>query len=36
VKDLMRSYPSEEIEAWRVSRRVNDAKNDTPAVLEPV
>lgn len=36
VKDLMRSYPSEEIEAWRVSRRVNDARNDSPAVLEPV
>jgi putative SOS response-associated peptidase YedK len=35
VKDLMRSYPSEEIEAWRVSRRVNDARNDTAAVLEP-
>lgn len=35
VKDLMQSYPSEEVEAWRVSRRVNDAKNDTAAVLEP-
>lgn len=36
VKDLMRSYPSEEIEAWRVSQKVNSADNDSPAVLEPV
>jgi putative SOS response-associated peptidase YedK len=36
VKDLMRSYPSEEIEAWRISRRVNDARNDTAAVLAPI
>jgi len=36
VKDLMRSYPSEEIEAWRVSQMVNSADNDSAAVLEPV
>lgn len=36
VKDLMQPYPSEEIEAWRISRRVNDARNDSAAVLEPV
>jgi putative SOS response-associated peptidase YedK len=35
VKDLMQPYPSEEMEAWKVTRRVNDARNDTSAVLEP-
>lgn len=35
VKDLMQPFPSEEVEAWRISRRVNDARNDTAAVLEP-
>lgn len=36
VKDLMRSYPSEEIESWRVSNKINSADHDNPAVLEPV
>ncbi|MEW5918626.1 MAG: SOS response-associated peptidase [Gemmatimonadota bacterium] len=36
VKDLLQPFPSEEVEAWKVSRRVNDAKNDVPEVLEPV
>jgi putative SOS response-associated peptidase YedK len=35
VIDLMRPYPSEEIEAWKITRRVNDARNDSAAVLEP-
>lgn len=35
VKDLMQPFPSEEIEAWKITKRVNDAKNDTAAVLEP-
>ncbi|MGQ0539110.1 MAG: SOS response-associated peptidase [Gemmatimonadaceae bacterium] len=35
VQDLMQSYPSDEMEAWRISRRVNDANYDHPSVLEP-
>ncbi len=34
--DLLRPYPSEEMKAYPVSRRVNKPSNNEPSVLEPV
>jgi putative SOS response-associated peptidase YedK len=36
VQDLLRSYPSDEMEAWAISTRVNDPALDDATVLEPV
>ena len=33
--DLLRPYPSDEMEAYAVSRRVNKPANNEPSVLEP-
>ncbi len=33
--DLLRAYPSEEMEAYMVSRRVNKPANNEPSVVEP-
>jgi putative SOS response-associated peptidase YedK len=35
VLDMCREYPSHEMEAWRVSPRVNDAAADDEKVIEP-
>ena len=35
LMDLLRPYPSEEMEAYPVSRRVNKPSNNEPSVLEP-
>ncbi len=35
-EDLLRPYPDEDLEAYPISRTVNDPENDTPAVLEAV
>ena len=32
---LLRSYPSEEMEAYPASRRVNKPSNNEPSVVEP-
>ena len=34
-RDLLISYPSEEMEMWPISRRVNSPANDDEAILEP-
>jgi putative SOS response-associated peptidase YedK len=34
VRDAMLPFPSEELEAWAVSNRVNDPGTDDPSVLE--
>ena len=33
--DLLKPYPSDEMEAYAVSRRVNRPSNNDPSVLEP-
>ena len=33
--DLLMSYPSEPMEMWPISRRVNSPANDDAAILEP-
>ncbi len=35
LMDLLKPYPSEEMEAYRVSRRVNRPANNEPSVIEP-
>ncbi len=35
LTDLLRPYPSEEMEAYPVSRRVNTPSNNEPSVIEP-
>lgn len=34
--DLLRSFDSERMKAWRVDRRVNSVKNNDPTLREPV
>ena len=36
VHDLLRPYPAEEMNAYRVGTRVNSAQNDDPELIEPV
>ena len=36
LKDLLLPYPSEEIEAYKISNFVNSPKNNTPECIEPV
>ena len=36
VRDLLRSYPAEEMTAHRVGTRVNSAQNDDPDLIEPI
>ncbi len=35
LSDLLRPYPSEEMEAYEVSRKVNKPSNNEPSVIEP-
>jgi putative SOS response-associated peptidase YedK len=35
VRDLLRPFPSEAMDAWAVSTKVNKAEEDGPEVLEP-
>jgi putative SOS response-associated peptidase YedK len=35
VAELLRPYPSEEMRTYRVSRAVNNPKNDGPECVEP-
>jgi putative SOS response-associated peptidase YedK len=35
LKDLLKPFPSEEMEAYMVSRRVNKPSNNEPSVVEP-
>ena len=35
-RDLMRSFPSEPMRLWPISRRVNAPENDDPDLLTPV
>jgi putative SOS response-associated peptidase YedK len=35
LSDLLRPYPSEEMEAYEVSRKVNRPSNNEPSVIEP-
>ncbi len=34
--DLLRSYPEEEMQSWRVSDEVGNAKNNWAELIEPV
>lgn len=34
--DCLRPYPAEEMEVYEVSKLVNDPKNDSPVIIEPV
>lgn len=34
--DLLRPFPAEKMEAWPVSQRVGNVKNDDPTLLDPV
>lgn len=36
LQRLLRPYPEEEMEAWPVSKAVNNSRNDGPECLEPV
>ncbi len=36
LQKLLRPYPASEMEAWPVSKSVNNSKNDAPECLEPV
>ena len=35
-RELMVSFPAEQMRMWPISRRVNKPENDDPALLEPV
>ena len=35
-RELMISFPAEQMRMWPISRRVNKPENDDPALLEPV
>ncbi len=35
LMDLLRPYPSDEMEAYPVNRRVNKPANNEPSVVEP-
>jgi putative SOS response-associated peptidase YedK len=35
LTSLLRPYPADAMEAYRVSRRVNKPSNNEPSVLEP-
>ena len=35
LKSLLRPYPAERMEAWPVSTRVNNVRNDEPSLLDP-
>ncbi len=35
LMDLLRPYPSDEMEAYSVSRRVNRPANNEPSIVEP-
>jgi putative SOS response-associated peptidase YedK len=34
--DLLKSYPAEEMKAWRVSRDVGNVRNNRPDLVEPI
>jgi putative SOS response-associated peptidase YedK len=36
VEDMVRLWPSDELRAWRISHRVNDADADDASVLQPL
>ena len=36
VRDLLRAYPAEEMNAYRVGPRVNSAQNDDPQLIDPI
>jgi putative SOS response-associated peptidase YedK len=36
LKSLLRPYPSEEMQMWEISTRVNTPANNDPAIIEPV
>jgi putative SOS response-associated peptidase YedK len=36
LKALLRPYPSEEMQMWEISLRVNSPFNNDPEIIEPV
>jgi putative SOS response-associated peptidase YedK len=36
LRDLLRPYPSEEMDGFVVSNLVNSVKNDSPTCIEPI
>jgi putative SOS response-associated peptidase YedK len=36
VEDMVRSWPSDDLRAWKISHRVNDANADDVEVLQPI
>jgi putative SOS response-associated peptidase YedK len=36
IKPLLQPYPAEEMAAWRVSTRVNNARQEDPGLTEPL
>ena len=36
IKPLLQPYPAEEMAAWRVSTRVNNATQNDPVLIEPL
>ena len=36
IKPLLQPYPAEEMAAWRVSTRVNNARQEYPGLIEPL
>ena len=35
-RDLLRPFPSEPMQMWPISRRVNKLENDEPSIIEPI
>jgi putative SOS response-associated peptidase YedK len=35
LNDLLKAYPAEEMLAYKVSKRVSNANNDDPTLIEP-
>ena len=35
-RELLRSFPSEELRMWPISTRVNKPENDEPSILDPI
>ena len=36
LKELLKSYPADEMKMWSISQRVNSPKNDDPSLVEPL
>jgi putative SOS response-associated peptidase YedK len=34
--DLLRPFPADRMNAWKVDRKVGNVKNDTPDCIEPI